>query len=428
MNRSIDKNYIYIGLTVLLIFLISSNIAWLNPYPGKGLEIKMPEKIPFMWQYNRDAGLEIKSSAFFPEYYREDPTRVNRPIYAFLTHTLGFFVTWWIPFVININPNLLAFISAAGGFVVLKLSIYLIGGILLYRLLNNFFDSKISIFAVILLFLNKYSIEGIALYPTTARQYRTPIFAVYLFYDLTKDYSHRKNMIYSFIIGILMLAKENYAPYVAIILFALCNRRFKETGISIITHFMPLAIWLVILNILGIPYYNHEFADGGQQVVWIFNDFIFSSPILMVKTILVGMHDFFVNLALNYSFWLLVPVASIIYAYKDKIINRQHILFISLLFVSTFAQMFASKRYLGYMTMDIAFIVFALSAYFVVKMIRLNSLQKHENKILIAIAILWLLMSLAPLVNLPWVHPFDQPIEPLLNKSYLANLGIDYPA
>ena len=45
-------------LILVIVFIISSNIAWLNPAPGK--ESYRPHNdIPLLWQYNYDSGIEI---------------------------------------------------------------------------------------------------------------------------------------------------------------------------------------------------------------------------------------------------------------------------------------------------------------------------------------------------------------------------------
>ena len=49
-------------LLLILIFIISSNLAWLNP-KRSGDIIKINEKIPILWQYDLDAPLEIVTAA-----------------------------------------------------------------------------------------------------------------------------------------------------------------------------------------------------------------------------------------------------------------------------------------------------------------------------------------------------------------------------
>ncbi|MCK5321657.1 MAG: glycosyltransferase family 39 protein [Candidatus Aenigmarchaeota archaeon] len=422
MRKKINKNYIYIGIIVLLTFLITSNIAWLNPAPDKGVKIKFPEKIPFMWQYNLDAGLEIKSAAFFPDYFREDPSRVSRPVYPFLSHTFGFIATWWVPFFIDINPVLFSFISAATGYVILHLLVCFIGGIILFKLLREFIGTKAALLTVALMYFHKYFIMFMGIYHTGDLQFLTAVFATYMLYDIAKKYSHKKNIIYSFIIGTIYLSKQVYAIYLAIILFALINKRFKETGISIISQFMPLAIWLVILKIIDIPYFNLDIE--ANHLVWIFNDLIFRAPVEIIKVGITSMYSFFIQLANYYSFWLLLPGAALVYLYNDKKINRYHICFILIFFLSCFAQMFAADRYLTYMVGDLSFVIFGLSAFLIVKLIRLNKLQKYENRIILLIILLWLFMSLISILNLPWVHPYDHIVSPIYNTTYLDMAGI----
>ena len=54
------KNFKYL-LLLVLVFLISANIAWLNPTnndPEKPRLYKTHNKIPLFWQYNLDSVLK----------------------------------------------------------------------------------------------------------------------------------------------------------------------------------------------------------------------------------------------------------------------------------------------------------------------------------------------------------------------------------
>ena len=79
------------GLIILLFaFIISSNIAWLNPAPGK--ESYQPNsKIPIFWQFNYASGIEILTAAYFPKIFYKDDTRIDRPTYPVLANLIGKF-------------------------------------------------------------------------------------------------------------------------------------------------------------------------------------------------------------------------------------------------------------------------------------------------------------------------------------------------
>jgi uncharacterized PurR-regulated membrane protein YhhQ (DUF165 family) len=49
------------GAAFFLIFAVSSNIAWLNPFPERD-SFWGVQSVPFNWQYNRAFGVEIMSA------------------------------------------------------------------------------------------------------------------------------------------------------------------------------------------------------------------------------------------------------------------------------------------------------------------------------------------------------------------------------
>ena len=57
---------------LLILFLISANIAWLNPTdnnPERPSLYKTHNTIPLFWQYNLDSGIEILTAAYFPKIF-----------------------------------------------------------------------------------------------------------------------------------------------------------------------------------------------------------------------------------------------------------------------------------------------------------------------------------------------------------------------
>ena len=68
--KSKNLKYFYI---LLVAFVISANIAWLNPTPNdpeKPRLYKTHNKIPLFWQYNLDAGIEILTIHISQKYLK----------------------------------------------------------------------------------------------------------------------------------------------------------------------------------------------------------------------------------------------------------------------------------------------------------------------------------------------------------------------
>ena len=66
-RKLFTKPYFKIVIIVLAIFAFSSNRAWVQHRidDGEFFVFNYPKSIPFMWQYDKDARIELASAAFF---------------------------------------------------------------------------------------------------------------------------------------------------------------------------------------------------------------------------------------------------------------------------------------------------------------------------------------------------------------------------
>lgn len=391
-------------LIILIVFFVSSHLAWLNPGPGfkekHGHLVKPSERIPFLWQYNQDAHIELASAAYFPSYFRTNPMRVNRPSYPLLVcilgKTAGFVVSPFVPF-INLDTEEEAMV----GYVVLKLIIYSLGGILMFHLLLPYCQKFCAFYAVALLFFHHFSLEYMAIFHTTELQFISPIFVLFLFYSLANNYSVRKNMLFSFLVGGLMLAKQNYATYLAILLYSLWHRRFKAVGISVMTHALPLLAWLGFLYFYGVEYYNHEAAVYSQGT-WLYKEFIHLNMLQMAQVVIQSLFLYVTAITRHYWIWGFVAAAGVaILLYHDRKRVEIPLILLSFCMTTTWLQCFAAGRYRDYMTADFSIFLFAISSYAVCHLIKKKSW-------LYILLIGWLFINILQFVNFPWIHPYNQ--------------------
>ena len=171
-----------LGLIIILItFLISANIAWLNPAPDK--ESYQPNsKIPLFWQYNYDSGIEILTAAYFPKIFYKDSTRIDRPTYPILANLLGKFSCLTIcPFY-----NLSELEKAGIGYILLKLFIFILALFLINELQINYLNNKEIYLSNFLIFFSIISIGNISLFHTIELQFITPIIVLFFFLYFNK--------------------------------------------------------------------------------------------------------------------------------------------------------------------------------------------------------------------------------------------------
>ena len=142
----INKDNLNIFIIISLVFIISSNLAWLNPRPDFYV-YKIFEYMPLFWQYNHDAPTELLTAAYFPYYFEEINIRVSRPGYPILIKL----ISTSISLVISPFYQMSQLYYAGIGFLILKFLIYLISAKLLFEVTKKYFN-KIMAYVLIIVF------------------------------------------------------------------------------------------------------------------------------------------------------------------------------------------------------------------------------------------------------------------------------------
>jgi hypothetical protein len=476
------RPYFKIVLIVIFIFALKSNSAWVQHrvIDGEFFVFNYPKSVPFMWQYDRDARIELSSAAFFPELYRTHPTLISRPTYqlsAYLIgNSLGFFINPLLnsDFLHNkisimasrfeLKENIATetfaqletqykddaqrsisiikkLIYASIGFIIFKIFMYILAGILMYHIIRDYSDESVALLSVALLLFTGYSINGIATYHTYELEFITPIIIIFLFINLCKSYSIRKNILFSFIVGILMLGKANYAVYLAVLSFSffiagLNGFVIRGVVISVMAHLLPWLAWNVFLemqgmsiigiindphpntlalhpaDIIGRKILNRELVSstkvgGGQSQPGVaFIEQLFSNnPIHFFQIILAHTKK---SLTVMFgSIWGLLSVAAIpLYKHRYK---KEILLFLFIFLITTWIQAFIAFPYgpKGRTLIDPSFIIFGFASFTIYFLIS-SFANKYKKGIIFLILFAHISINIFAFVKLPWVHPFKQ--------------------
>ena len=411
-------------LLLILIFIISSNLAWLNP-KRSGDIIKINEKIPILWQYDLDAPLEIVTAAYFPSYFFKDDTRMDRPLYPFLVSSIGKSIGFAIKPVVELNE-----IEKAGiGYLTLKIIVYSISIFLLGKILIYYLPVNYVFFVVFITYTTNISIQYFTTFHTTELQFITPILTIYLFLNISSKYTLYKNIFFSFIFGCLMLAKINYAIYLAIIFFLMFKNKWIEIVISLLSHSLPLLLYIYFLQYIGLEYRSYG-IENASQGSWILNELLNQNIVEIIKIIFYSILEFNITLLKYYNFWILFFIVGLFFGYIHNKINKNILIFVLLFIFTTFIQMFFAKRYFGYMTSDLSIIVYSFAILGFLELIKLIRLIKYEKLIINSFMVLSLSLSLMSFVSFPWVHPYDQKSKNISEmskqiQSFDKNLNLD---
>ena len=273
--------YLWILLIVGIIFLVGSNQAWWKNRVVDGkywvYSVQNTISYPFMWQYDLDAQEQFEAAQFFPNRYKNKPILISRPSLQMTVNGVARALR------VVLNPILLSEAVRAWlidhslvsrdapslekilftfyiliGFILTKVMLFFFGGVMMYELVREYSSSRIGLLAVAL-FFSSYAMRGLTVFHTYEFSILTPIIVVFLYNNLSKSYSLEKNIFYSIIIGVLMLAKANYAAYLSILVFSISVggfNRYVLIGVvaSVLAHLAPWIGWTLYLeyNDMGI--------------------------------------------------------------------------------------------------------------------------------------------------------------------------------
>ena len=375
-------------LIPIVLFIIGANYAWLNPYPEN--KVYKTTDIPFFWQFNPDAGVEIVSGAFFPEAYKMYKDRINRPTYPILVNFLGKVTK----FVLKPFKNLSQLESAGAGYILLKILIFLLGAIICFNVLNNFLNERLSLFGCFLIFFTSFSIDSFATFHTYELQFISPIIFIFLLLKLKSSYSIYKNILFSIIVGILLLGRQNYAMYMSILIYCGLNRKYLKVLISFISHLIPVGIYLIYLKVINIEYYNHE-VSGYNQGNFLINLIVGGNYKEFFIVIINSIYYFFKSIIIFFNVFLLL----IVYNFKKLKKHRNFLTFFIISCSLTYLQFLAVKNFAySYLISDLTIFVVVLSFI---------ELKKISQKKIVLITGSYLIISIMALTNFPLKSPYN---------------------
>jgi hypothetical protein len=390
----------------VIAFLLGSHLAWLNPRPG--FEIyRTLDGWPFMWQYNADAGMEIISAAYFPHAFREYPQRINRPLYPVAAWTLGQLVDLAIAparLVLPL-PSLSPLERAGAGYILLKLIVHVAGAAALMSLLERRLSPLAAYFATGLVMVHPHTLSYVATFHTTELQVFVPVFVLWMAARLGAPDGSRRWWVglvaASLVTGVLMMGKQNFAVYAALLVWALTRRYWREAFVSVGAFLIPLGVYALFLRAVGLSYSNNEIAAMGQGR-WVI-DLLRGNPVVAYQTLADTLVAFGRNAVSFWGAFLLLCFLAL--GRSDRPLTAAHLWFLFLFAGATWAQYVAVARLdITYMVGDLTLYVIGLAAWLVVDRWRVITRPAAAHAVITAA----LLLTLLGFVHIPWVSPWDQ--------------------
>jgi len=321
---------------------------------------------PFIKNYhmNLDAGGYLLLAHNFPHHYFQGHlTFLTRPLYPLLVNLIA------RP--LHLISNSYAMTFLAGLFVNFILFFFTV--FLFYLLVKKIISARVAFISSILLIFSPFSHIWLIQPETNIFGIFAIISSLYLVYDYIKFPSLKKLIIFSFIIGILLLGKKIFAISIFILILAIWSKRFKEGITFLVLHLLPLLLWLVwIKSFWHLPMYVDEVSHFDYGI-WLLN--IFYWPWYQTFKIFLDSVPRFIT-SLIYGF-LLIPVVLAFIGYaKLKLENKRLIIFGFLFsfFLLFFGMQYFSPRF-GFMLFPL---VYPLAVLGIERMS--GGLQKYGNR------------------------------------------------
>jgi hypothetical protein len=391
-SLSEKKNLLLSFILIIIIFLLSSNIAWINPDTRGAIKVI---SIPLFWQYDVDSILELGTATYFPELFKDLPARVTRPLYPMTANALGNFFYFLSP----IKFDFIYFVAFS--YFLIKICIYFFSAICLIKICTFLkFNKEIINIILLILFLNSILIKSITSFHTTELQILLPVISTFFYILFIQN---KINIfVFALILGILFLGKNNYAIVMTIILHLIYYKRFNDATFFIITFFIPLILWVMFYKtVLGLDF---SFIGHTKYYGW------FNFESYNINFFVESLYKIISSFVKSYIvFFIFIPIY--IFNFQYKLLNKRHIVFIVLFCLSIMLQMFITNKPDSiYMTKDINFIYCIILGLIIYKIT--NKLKFFSfNKITFFIFGLILLgNSIISLGNFPLIHPYNQKI------------------
>lgn len=280
---------------------------------------------------NADGGQYILLANNFPNHYiGTNPVILDRPLYSFLVAVVAF-----LPRLI-IDSYATIFASA----ILLNFIFGFLSVVMFYYLCEKMISSRVAaLSSFLLIFSPSFHLWLVQPMPEMFTVFMI-ISSLLLFYNYLKKPSILKFVIFSFIIGILMLGKMLFGISVFIIICALYFRRYKEGIIFLAVHLIPLFLWyLFVIKVLRISFFMNEVADYDVGI-WIFKAFVW--PWQKTAGIILSALPKFIWIVI--CGFLLLPIIFSIIGFK-KIISKNGRFFVIGFVLSFLILIFAMNLY-----------------------------------------------------------------------------------
>lgn len=275
-------------------------------------------------------GMMLLANDFPQHYFRGHTVFLNRPLYPFTVYLIS------RPLHLISDSYSLTFVAG----IFLNFILFFLTALLLYSLTSKLINPRVGILSSFLFIFSPFAHVWLSQPETNIFGAFMVMLSLYLIYNYIKAPSQKKLIIYSLVVGVLMLGKMLFAISIFVLLLAFIYKRYREGITFFIIHVIPVALWyLWVTKVWGLVYFSAEITDYNMGV-WLIN--IFYWPWFKTAgAFLSALPRYFSSLV--YGF-LLVPVIFAALGYKSFSISKKNLILFGFAF-SFFAQSFIADLF-----------------------------------------------------------------------------------
>ena len=285
------------------------------------------------YRMNLDVGGYLLLAHDFPQhYFKGNYTMLTRPLY---------------PIMVNLAARPLHLVSdsysmtfTAG--IIVNFILFFFTVCLFYLFVRKLISFRVAFLSSVLLIFSPLAHVWLIQPETNIFGIFAIMSGLYLLYKYVEAPSLKKLIIFSLMVGILLLGKKVFVIGILVLFLSFLFKRKKEGIIFFLLHLVPLALWFFwITAAWKLPLYVDEVSQWDYGV-WFFNIFIW--PWQQTLKIFIESVPKFISTVI-YGF-LLVPVIFAIIGYKRLVLPKKNILVFSFVF-SLFVLLFGMNIYIS---------------------------------------------------------------------------------